>query len=356
MKPNLILKLLFIMFSFIACKNEKHEDKIQRQLISYFEEQDFRGIVQAYIDDSLFFEKALGYVDYESKRTINLNSRFHICSVTKTFTAVAIMMLKEQEELEYSDSLALFFKSFPNYLKGITIHQLLSHTSGIPDYLNHYPSETDTLYNYDVIETLMQKDSLLFKSGSKYRYSNAGYVILALIIEEITNTRYEDFIKDNIFSKLNMNNTSFLGNNNFLDTNYLYGENEDGLNWDIPIYTRGDIGIISTVNDLHKWSKALRDNLILSEEETKNAFTNKVESKSEIHGRGYGFVINEPRKGYKFVGHNGSLGGVEVKFLMQLSPNKFLIIVSNDNDGKYLNQMLIDITMILNDIEISKPE
>src|SRR4029078_5201268 len=232
---------------------------------------------------AIIYEQALGYADYDSKRLLNDSSVFELASVSKQFTAMGIMICKERGLLSYSDNIKKFFPALP--YENITVRNLLTHTSGLPAYEDQFEKHWDhkkIAYNKDVLEMLKQRrDTLFFQSGTKWKYSNTGYAVLAAIIEKVSGMSYNDFMAKNIFKPLNMSHTYIYNtrrSNHKIPDNYaigfVYSDSlkkyvlpDDLPQYDYVYYLDGIVGdgcVNSTTGDLFKWDQALYSNNLVT--------------------------------------------------------------------------------------------
>src|SRR5258706_15240130 len=194
-----VLLLLLLPFSLAAQKN--YIPAIREFMNGQHDYFHFNGNVLVAKGGNIIYQQALGYADYNTKRMLNDSSAFELASLSKQFTAMAIMILKEKKQLSYEDKVIKFFPDFP--YDNITIRQLLTHTSGLPSYEDQFEKYWDhkkIAFNKDVLEMLKQrKDSLLFTPGSKWQYSNTGYAVLAAIIDKVGGMDYDKFMSKYIF-------------------------------------------------------------------------------------------------------------------------------------------------------------
>ena len=159
-------------------------------------------------DGKVLLAKGYGLADLEGKVPCGTNTNFRLASVTKQFTAMAVMMLAERKKLSLDERLTDFFPEFPAYGRQITVRQLLTHTSGLIDYEDVIPKGTEIpVLDRDVLRLLMQQDKTYFPPGTRYRYSNSAYSLLALIVEARSGSTFARFLQDNIFRPLKMANT-----------------------------------------------------------------------------------------------------------------------------------------------------
>src|SRR5450631_3713547 len=169
----------------------------------------FNGNVLVAKAGKIIFQKSYGYRNYNTKEMLDNNSVFELCSVTKQFTAVAILQLMEAGKLKLSDSLRQYFPAMP--YNNITIQQLLTHTSGLPDYtdsMGNYWNHKNIAFNNDVIH-FMEKEKLPanFKPGAKSQYCNTGYMLLASIVEKLSGMPFQDYLQQYIFKPLDMSHS-----------------------------------------------------------------------------------------------------------------------------------------------------
>ncbi len=279
-------------------------------------------------NDQIILEKSYGLANLENKIPITPNTAFRLASLTKPFTAMAIMILREKGILDFDDELDKFFPDFPEYGKGITIRQLLTHTSGIPDheqplYKKIKKGEEPTIYNS--FEILKEQKGTFFKPGSQYKYSDTGYVVLALIVEKTSGKRYSDFLAKNIFIPLKMNNTVVLDETKPALQNRAYGYKKIKskyklFDYDPLNYIIGDEGIYSTIRDLAKWPKAWSKTILVSEKVLQEALVPQGKC-------GFSwFIQNEKRK---IIFQDGSWVGFNNIMLTEIKTGITAILLSN---------------------------
>ena len=181
-----LILLLLLPFSLTAQKD--YPALLKQFMTGQHEYYRFNGNILVAKNGNIIYQQALGYADLNSKRLLNDSSVFELASLSKQFTAMGIMILKEKKLLSYDDNVKKFFPNFP--YDNITIRNLLTHTSGLPGYEEQFEKKWDRkkiAFNKDVIDMLQQqKDTLLFKPGTKWQYSNTGFAVLASIIEKIS--------------------------------------------------------------------------------------------------------------------------------------------------------------------------
>jgi len=308
----------------------------------------FNGCILVTRGEDIVFEGSNGYSDIEKKTLNNDSTRFLLASCSKQFTACAIMKLHEQGKLNYSDKVIKYLPDFP--YETITIEQLLTHTSGLPDYfilLDKYWDKSTFATNNDVYDLIKEKkQALLFKPNDDFSYSNTGYVILSLLIEKISGSSYGEFLNVQFFKPLEMNQTIVYNRRkekNSLEnyaSGYVYSRElnkyvlPDSLkNYKFVSYMdgiTGDDGVSSSIHDLKLWNEALRNNTVLSKESLADASTkHKLTSGKEIE-YGYGFFLKQGNGIENIIYHTGGWPGYTTLMLRFQNRAESIIILSNN--------------------------
>lgn len=306
-----------------------------RVLDSLFSKQNelgcFNGCVAVSFHDTLIYQKSFGCENISTKQQLCNESVFQLASVSKMFTGVAVMRLVEQGLLNVKDPIDRYFPAFPYC--DITIEHLLTHKSGLPNYLYfyyQYRSDSIPLTNQRVLELLEEKKPLAyFKPGRRFKYSNTNYVLLALLVEQLSGKPFPVFMKEEVFDRANMKHTSFY---NPLDTMphqcYAFTQRKKQVGTDVFDNVYGDKGIFSTTGDMLNFSKALFEGKIIGN--VSLATKPKVSTK---YGQfyGYGFRIN-PNMGDTIVFHNGWWHGFRTAFHYRKSDKTTIVVLSNRLD------------------------
>lgn len=331
-----ILTQLILCFFLMPCI-------AQNQLISKLEKymdaeatiNDFVGTVLLTRNDSTLLKKSYGFANYEWKIKNTIDTKFSLASVSKQFTAAAILQLAENNDLSINDKLAKYYPSIP---KGdeITIKMLLSHNSGISNDNDEIFSSNTSLESDSVVKLIMTKP-FLFNPGTQASYSNEGYYILATLIEKVSGKSYASYLKEYIFDAANMNNSGVSSNDSiFLKMSNAYYKKDRVLiknpysNWK---YNIGMDGVYSTVEDLYLWNKHLFDSTtILSEESKKLMFTSSNDSDF-----GFGVMVNPfYNHGHDLIAHDGGFYGVQTSFNKFTDDNVLVVVLSNNESASYL--------------------
>ncbi len=318
---------------------ENIEEKIDKKL----ENMNFEGIVYVTHNDSVVYSTAIG--KNEKGADLTVESQRYIGSVSKQFCATAIMILKEQNKLSVDDKLE---KYFPEYEigKDITIKNLLTMRSGIPDLANgaqSFSPKDDESENIASIKEWVFSQQLIFEPDTKMEYSNTNYSLLAYIVESVSGQAYNDFVRENIFEPLEMNNSGFV--TEVADNPYF----SEGLTYEtLTAYedkgtAKGAGDIVSTASDMNKWMTGLMSGKIISEQSYREMTTDYSPDYGAIYGYGLSGLY---KKGFGHLGVIGNFLALDY-FNEELGYN---IFVATDRSCSQLESM----PSILMDILIGK--
>ena len=350
--------LIFAVVSMFACVSNDQSAKTSMQPEAYLDSLSknfrFNGNVLMAENGKIVFQKSYGFANFETKRLLNDSSVFELASLSKQFTATAILLLMNRNKLKLSDSLMQYFPELS--YRGITIYHLLTHTSGLPDYEEAMKTKWDKskiAFNSDMIAFLAkEKMPLLFAPGTKWEYSNTAYVILASIVEKVSGQSFKDFMTQHIFQPLQMNHTQIYNTRRSLkDTipNYAYGyEYNDSLKkYFIPdsvadlkfvIYLdgiQGDGVVNSTTRDLLKWDRSVKNHTLLGEA-TQNEMLKEQVLANTLSKSHYGFgVFIEKTDLGNIISHSGGWPGYCTYLLRNVEKDQTIIVLSNnDSDSE----------------------
>jgi CubicO group peptidase (beta-lactamase class C family) len=291
-------------------------DTVLTKLLEEASRKDAPGIaILVARDGKEIYSHGFGIADLANDTPITTKTKFRIGSITKQFTAAAILKLQEEGKLKVTDKLSKFFPDFPRGDE-VTIRQLLNHTSGIKSFtskLDFMEKVTAPATNDQMIDSF-KNDKYDFDPGTNMSYNNSGYFLLGAIIEKVSGKSYNDYLRDTFFKPLGMNDTGVHTSTAVLKheaTGYDYagGKTTKALNWDMS--RAGAAGALySTVEDLMRWNEGIFNGKVLSDDSLKAAFTPlKLDSgETPMMPYGYGWVIDEYR-GLKTISHGGGLQG-----------------------------------------------
>lgn len=283
----------------------------------------------------IIFEKYHGLENFRTKNSlIGENSSFQMASVSKTFTGMATLYLAEQQKLSLEDTLQKFFPGFP--YKGITVRMLLSHRSGLPNYLyfcdSIWPDKKRFMTNDDVIRLMEQhKPRIQHLPDTHFQYCNTNFMLLASIIEKVTGQKYADFLQNTFFGPLGMNNTFVYdpatpARAHQTISHKYNGQAEPDTNFDGVV---GDKGIYSTAQDMLKWDQGLYGGKLFTPEWLKMAYTPYSHEKPGVRNYGLGWRLMVYPDSSEIVYHNGWWHGNNTVFYRIVKDTSTIIILGN---------------------------
>lgn len=292
----------------------------------------------------IIYQKGFGMADIEANLPASPAIVFRVGSITKQFTAIAILQLYEQGKLNLTDEIQKYVPDFPLHPQKITIQNLLTHTSGIKNLTEIEGQEIkQTPYTAKELIDLFKNKPLDFQTGEKYSYSNSGYILLGYIIEKVSGITYADYIKSNIFDKLGMkdagydNSASIIKNRARgydLDTTYKL-VNATYLNTSFP-FSAG--GLIMTVGDYFKWHEGLLTNQLIKKETFQKAMEPFQLNDKTYTKYGYGWAFGDVL-GSKSVEHGGHINGFNCK--ETYLPQEDILVITFSN-GSFVNTDIIN--------------
>lgn len=338
--------------SHVDQTSRSHDDKASR-LDTIFSElhssRKFNGNVLVAESGRVIFKGSYGLADEEQDIALNTDTKFELASVSKQFTAIGIVQLHSKGLLSYHDSVKKYIPEL-EYLKGINIYNLLTHTAGIPDYMELADSLWDKsrIANNDDILAMFKKakPKKLFEPNEQWSYSNTGYLILASIIERVSGQSFGEYLEQNVFKPLGMKNTFVYRKRYQPETvkNYAKGYiYSDSLASKIPpdemgqtFYTQyldgivGDGMVSSNLEDLLKWDRALYGSEIIDDEDRELIFSTYQTLDSLSTDYGFGWFIKTSKPYGKVAYHSGSWGGYITYIERHLDSDKTIIILQNN--------------------------
>ncbi|WP_240473073.1 serine hydrolase domain-containing protein [Arsukibacterium perlucidum] len=314
----------------------------------------FDGQVLVMMADEILLLQAFGTADYEAGRAFTTDTVFDIGSLTKQFTAAAILKLQEQGKLKLSDTLGQFFPEAAKDQKAITLHQLLTHTSGLVNNLSggDYSKVSRTTFTKRLFRS--QLDS---SPGTAFSYSNAGYAVLGLVIERVSGQSYEQYLQQHLLKPAGLQHTGYripdwsglpLATGYELKRDSIFGGQADGSSkrWGTPLEKSWDKdgpwwnlhangGFLSTLADLKRWQQALQNAVVLSEASISLLFTPHVATSREGVFYSYGWIVEPANSAGKVIRHGGSNGIFTTDFRYYANMQLLIIFMTN-NDSKFI--------------------
>lgn len=313
----------------------------QQIIMPFVEADEFSGAVLVANGHTVLFKHAYGLASQRFHVPNQVDTKFNLGSMNKMFTGVAIVQLAEQGKLSFEDTIDTYLPDYPREIaEKVTIHHLLTHTSGMGSYFNErFDTVWAGLRTVEDFIPLFRDDPLSFEPGERYQYSNSGFILLGAIIEHVTGQDYFTYVRDHIYQPAGMINTDAYEMDRSvpnLAIGYTHrgvqGELEQGErrnNLFLHVVKGGPAGGgFSTLDDLHKFSLALQEHRLLSPEYTNILLTGKVERSASGAKYAYGFG-DETYNGYRIVGHNDGAPGISSRLHIYLDTGYTVVVLSN---------------------------
>lgn len=332
-----IYTLLFLIASIGSFFNivtaQSLEAKIDSLLLTVFNDKNGPGgVFMVAQQGRVVYHKAFGKANLELDVDLTPDNVFQLGSMTKQFTAIAILMLEEQGKLNVNDPVCKYIPDYPS--KNVTLHQLLTHTSGIRDFtkIKSLSSISQQEMTPKMMVDFFKNEPADFPPGTKFEYNNSGYILLGYIIELVSGDTYENFIKRYIFDKAGMTQSYYASDRKVIHKRaYGYHKKEYGyvnktvISFSVP-FSSGSL--MSTAGDMLKWQNALSKNQLLGVEETKKAFSKYKLSNGEEFSYGYGWHLRE-MNGLPVREHGGSIFGFKTMGVYIPGEDIYVIGLSN---------------------------
>ncbi|MEM6642589.1 MAG: serine hydrolase domain-containing protein [Bacteroidota bacterium] len=304
----------------------------------------FNGGVLVIDGGQVLLKKTYGYKDWKQTEHLNASSAFRLASLSKQFTAAAIMLLNDKDSLDYDDPVKRYLTAFP--FEKVTIRHLLNNTSGLStEYFElaeiHRTQVGDTLSTLEAVNLVCQYSTeLQFESGSAYQYCNTNYVLLAAIVEDISLGSFEAFMTQDLFNPLGMRNSrvwNLMSKNNF--PNKVEGFKRTS-NQAIPVEptfvdgVAGDDGIFSSLDDLVIWDQFWKDNILISNQSLAEAFKTPILVNGNRSKYGFGWMVEQ--NGVHW--HNGNWIGAKTYIERDVSKGRVVVLLDNSSNP-FFNQI-----------------
>jgi len=355
---------------FFAMATDKTiSNKMDSYINALVENRNFKGSILVAKEGKVLLNKGYGYSNLQQNTMNKSQTKFAIGSVTKQFTAMAIMQLSEKGLINTNDKLSKYLAELPNG-ELITIHNLLTHSSGLVDYLGLIEFDKVVLDDQDAMDILriVEKQPLNFNPGEAFNYSNTNYLILGILVEQLSGMSYEDYLQKNIFDPINMDNTGIsYGKDNEIQDATAYS----GFLESTPIDDEGLLqiaygagNIYSTVEDLYKWDQALKSEKLVKNQTLNQIFSEHI-AMPGAGSYGYGWMIADSGVG-KMIFHGGNTLGFTANLVRFIDIDMTIIILSNNGyyDMTALTNSLASISLggpyelpeALVEIEIENPD
>lgn len=342
-----LLLLAGWLFVFAACSGSKPQDtagQVDAYLTELEASQEFKGAVLIARDGVILLSKGYGMADVENQVPNTPQTRYRVSWLTAPFTALAVMQLQADGKLDVGNQICDFIPDCPDYWQGITLHHLLTHTSGVADERQPWGGEVK------IPDTGLERVELIkgvapyFQSGEQLRYSENGYIILGAIIEATSGIPYDEYLQVHIFEPLGMENTGYEGENIALG----YGPTGTKVPDPDILFRYSATGLFSTVEDLFLWDQALYGEKLISQEYLDKMFTGYALTPSvDFKGAkyGYGWFVGETL-GRRLIFHGGSMSGYSSGILRFPDEGAAIIVLRNYEIQVY-DRLEIELAKIL---------
>lgn len=325
---------LLLLFLIINVQAQYKSQKIEELVNKYHEYNQFTGSVLVAENGNVIYKKGIGLANIEWNISNEPDTKFRLGSITKQFTSMIIMQLVEKGKIKLDDKLSEYVQYYrKDQGDKITIHHLLTHTSGIPNYTNDPKFMKETSRDPYGVKEFIEKfcsGDIEFEPGTKWNYSNSGYFILGAVIEQVTSKPYETVLKENIIEPLGMNSTGYDHNQEIIykrasgyQKTFSTIENAPYLDMSLP-YSAGSM--YSTVEDLYKWDQALYTDKLLSNDYKDIMFKPFLEN----YAYGWGVMdlqIGDSKK--KVISHSGGINGFNTIIVRFVEDRHLIVLLSN---------------------------
>ncbi|MEP7197320.1 MAG: serine hydrolase [Saprospiraceae bacterium] len=365
-KITVINSLLVLLTFSISCQGQSKAEKLDQLSSAYAEYGNFNGSILVAEKGHVIYKKGFGMANMELVIPNQADTKHRIASMSKQFTSMLILQLASENKLKLDVPISNYLSDYPKKNGDIiSIHHLLTHSSGIPNYTNfpNYRSIMSSYYSPKNLVELFADSSLQFKPGEKFEYSNSGYVLLGYIIEKITGKTYKEELQERIFTPLHMNSSGVDDPGTILNNRalgyYRAGntcQNANFINMSVP-FSAGSI--YSTVEDLYLWDQALYTEQILPKKYMDLFFQKHIQSFGLVY-YAYGWEIAQMPIGntkelIETIGHSGTINGFN-SLITRIVKDKNLIVLLNNTGEAPLDEMTIAINGILYDKPYNFPK
>ena len=322
-------------------------DKRKKSIDYFFDKRKklnlFNGNILFAEKGKIITQKSFGMANFRKKDTLTNDHTFQLASVSKTITAIATLQLIEKGKLKLTDTIKQFLPRFP--YNSIDIHQLLSHRSGMSQYTHFcdkpdsiWPDKSKTITNHDVLDIMERIIPMRnYPPDKRYYYCNTNYIILALIIEKVTNVPFNTYVQNHIFDPVGMQHSVIYDRTNASNLHLPVQGYENRIPWE-DVYLNGcvgDKGVYSSTEDLFKFDRALALNVILSDSLKQMAFSPKSNNFKGNQNYGYGFRLKEDKVYGKLVYHTGWWKGFRSYYIKVPEKDQTIIVLNNVKRGRF---------------------
>jgi len=343
--PEIVEVPIVVVKRFAESETQQVRKKLDSLLKRIHKRHDFNGSLLVAKAGKIMYSNQVGYADFRKKKLLDICDAFQLASVSKQFTAAAIMILYERDLIRLSDTVNNYFPGFP--YKGVTIQHLLNHTAGLPKYFwvaEHKWEHKNAPTNSEMMELLEASNvQRFFRSGRNFDYSNTGYVVLASIIEKVSGLRFGDFIEQNIFDPLGMDDSFVYSYENdaikehqLIGYRLYKGWRHLKINGTVNDAIVGDKNVYATTEDLFKWVEGLNSGKLLSKESLDKMYTHGQTKYGRKVPYGFGFRLTKDKEK---IYHYGKWNGFSTGIIQYMKDDLVVIVLEHSSytSMSYLN-------------------
>lgn len=331
---NLANVAVAIVLLLGTCRAQDITSKVEKYLNVAVETGKFSGAILIARDGKVLMSKGYGLASRELNVPNTPQMKFRIGSLTKQFTAMAVMILQERGKLSVRDSVCKYVPDCPQGWAEITVHHLLTHTSGIQDLLS-FPDFRQTMALPSPVAQTVERfknKPLDFKPGTKFKYSNSGYVLLGYIIERVSGQSYEAYLQENIFEPLKMSNSGNDHNDLIIKNRAAGYVKRDGAIINAPYIDMsiptGGGSLYSTVEDLFLWDQGLYTEKLVTKKSLAAMFT-PYTTADWGDGAAYGWFIGKDKSNHEYMGFLGGINGFAAHIMRYPKEKALVVVLSN---------------------------
>jgi CubicO group peptidase (beta-lactamase class C family) len=289
-------------------------------------------------DGRILLERAYGLADVEAHVRATPRTDYRLASLTKEFTATAVMLLADEGKLSFDDPVSRWLPGLPAYAHGVTVRHLLTHTSGLWAYEDFVPdSQTYQVKDRDALHLIARADSLYFPPGTAFRYSNTGYALLALVVEAASGVPFARFMRERVFIPAGMRNTVAFEAGVSSVPRRAYGHAADGARWVKADQSNtsavlGDGGVYTSVDEMVKWSRTIFGHRLVRAATQQLAWTSAPLTNGQPAGYGFGWFVDHDAHGLR-LWHNGETRGFTNGIVVYPQQRLMVVLLTNRLGG-----------------------
>jgi CubicO group peptidase (beta-lactamase class C family) len=329
-----VLVFAVLFFFFACCANAQTPDPIDRYIHAEMQKRQIPGLALLIVrDGKIVRAQGYGFANVELHAAVRPETVFQSGSMGKQFTATAVLMLAEEGKLSLDDRLTRFFPDAPAAWRQVTVRQLLSHTAGFADYPKDFDYRRD--YTEDQLLKIVEGIPLAFPPGSKWSYSNLGYLTLGILIHRVSGQFYGDFLRERVFQPLGMTTTRIISEADIVPNRAagyrLVNGQLKNQEWVSPtLNTTADGSLYFSILDLAKWDAALREGRLLSTASFRQMYTPVLlnDGKPNSAGYGFGWFIHDIG-GHKIIEHEGAWQGFTSNISRYVDDKLTIVMLTN---------------------------